>query len=110
MAAQILTEQIKIALYAIREMEPGVKVDLLTKYDNLVEWSSQGLNDKIVENIDNYKILLNKTLFLSIVQNLQVVDLMNYRFLHSFVSKYKSADTGKTNSAPENPCRNEKDS
>lgn len=81
---QILLSSINMANLAMN-MPESLKLDILQKYETLAQAKSVHNTDIIKDNIFNYQVLLNKTLFLTIVQTRKPVDLVTYTNLNNML-------------------------
>ena len=81
---QILLSSINMANLALN-MPENWKLDILQKYETLAT-SKITANDSVVkDNAFNYAVLMNKTLFLTLVQTRKPVDLVQYTNLNNML-------------------------
>lgn len=91
----ILISNVNIAVYALT-LDELTKKDILQKYDLLAATKFGSNQSVITNNLDNYSVLLNKTLFMGIVANKQWLALAEFTNLSNLISQLKTeADEGK---------------
>lgn len=91
---QILLSSVNMANLAINLPE-AFKLDILQKYETLAQAKISSNSNIITENLFNYQVLLNKTLFLTLVQTRKPVDLVTYTNLNNML-QLAIKDTGGT--------------
>lgn len=91
----ILISNVNVAVYALT-LDELTKKDILQKYDLLAATKFGSNPSVITNNLDNYSVLLNKTLFMGIVANKQWLALAEFTNLSNLINQLKTeADEGK---------------
>ena len=81
-------------------MSPEQKTEILRAYEFLADAIRLGDVDHVISNnVFNYGVLLNKVLFLSIVQGSKAIDIIDYKNLNDMLSKSISEKGGRNTSA-----------
>lgn len=81
---QILLSSINMANLAMN-MPESLKLDILQKYETLAQAKTVNNNSIVMDNMFNYQVLLNKTLFLTLVQTRKPVDLVTYTNINNML-------------------------
>lgn len=81
---QILLSSINMANLAVN-MPESLKLDILQKYETLAQAKTVNNNNIVVDNMFNFQVLMNKTLFLTLVQTRKPVDLIQYTNLNNML-------------------------
>ena len=81
---QILLSSINMANLAVN-MPEGLKLDILQKYETLAQAKAVNNNNIVIDNMFNFQVLMNKTLFLTLVQTRKPVDLTQYTNLNNML-------------------------
>ena len=89
----ILLDRLKTATYGMIEMSAEDKNDLLSKYE-LLATSIVNRSGEVID-ASSYQILLNKTLFVSVLLNTQAIDLIKYTNLNKLLQIAVEHNNGK---------------
>ena len=81
---QILLSSINMANLAVN-MPESLKLDILQKYETLAQAKAVNNNSIVNDNMFNFQVLMNKTLFLTLVQTRKPVDLAQYTNLNNML-------------------------
>ena len=81
---QILLSSINMANLAVN-MPESLKLDILQKYETLAQAKIMNNNSVVNDNMFNFQVLMNKTLFLTLVQTRKPVDLVQYTNLNNML-------------------------
>lgn len=81
---QILLSSINMANLAVN-MPESLKLDILQKYETLAQAKAVNNNNIVIDNMFNFQVLMNKTLFLTLVQTRKPVDLIQYTNLNNML-------------------------
>lgn len=81
---QILLSSINMANLAVN-MPESLKLDILQKYETLAQAKIVNNNNVVNDNLFNFQVLMNKTLFLTLVQTRKPVDLAQYTNLNNIL-------------------------
>lgn len=81
---QILLSSINMANLAVN-MPESLKLDILQKYETLAQAKIMNNSSVVNDNMFNFQVLMNKTLFLTLVQTRKPVDLVQYTNLNNML-------------------------
>lgn len=80
----VLLSSINMANLAIN-MPENLKLDILQKYETLASSKITSNNSVVMDNAFNYSVLMNKTLFLTLIQTRKAIDLTQYTNLNNML-------------------------
>lgn len=92
---EIILDSVNMANLAINSPET-VKLDLLHKYELLADTVNNSSTGLIEKNAFNYSVMMNKTLFITLVNSKNPVDLLNYTNLNSLLQSSIRENNGKS--------------
>lgn len=84
-ANEILLSNVNLSVYTMIEMPESVKNDILQKYDILAASKFNSNNELVVNNMDCYNILMNKTLFMTLMYNTQRMTINKFTNLNNML-------------------------